>query len=195
MRCGDGIATVTAPERPDPSDIIDFWFAPGMEEKWFRPPPEFDAEIVQRFSALYEQAATGSLVDWEATPDGALALLILLDQFSRNMFRDNPKAFAADPLACAIAERAIAAGHDLAVPIERRIFFYMPFEHAEDLALQERCCALVRERCDLGEYVGFADRHHAVIARFGRFPHRNAVLGRKSTADEIAYLEGSDEPF
>ena len=186
---------MTAPESIGPNDVIEFWFAPGVEEKWFRPPPDFDAEIVRRFGALYEQAAAGRLADWEVTPDGALALLILLDQFSRNMFRESPKAFAADPLACAIAERAIAAGHDLAVPVERRIFFYMPLEHAEDLARQDRCCALVRERCDLGEYVGFADRHRTVIARFGRFPHRNAVLGRDSTPEEIEYLENRDEPF
>jgi len=179
----------------DPNEVIDFWFAEGVEEKWFRPPPEFDAAIVERFGAAYEDAAAGRLASWEATPEGALALLIVLDQFSRNMFRDSPKAFAADPIACAIAERAIAAGHDLAIPIERRIFFYMPLEHAEDLARQERCCAFVRERCDLGNYVEFADRHHAVIARFGRFPHRNTVLGRTSTPEEIEYLESRDEPF
>ncbi|HUT47800.1 MAG TPA: DUF924 family protein [Alphaproteobacteria bacterium] len=180
---------------PDPSDIIDFWFAEGAEEKWFHPPPEFDAAIVERFSAAYEDAAAGRLAGWEATPEGALALVIMLDQFPRNMFRESAQAFAADALARAVAERAIAAGHDLAVPVERRVFFYMPFEHAEDLALQDRCCALVRERCDLGGYVDFADRHRAVIARFGRFPHRNTVLGRESTPEEIEYLESRDTPF
>jgi uncharacterized protein (DUF924 family) len=179
----------------DPSEIIDFWFAEGSDEKWFRPPPEFDREIAERFGAAYEEAAAGRLSAWEAMPEGALALVITLDQFPRNMFRDSAKAFATDPLASAVAERAIERGHDMGVPVERRIFFYMPFEHAEDLALQDRCCALVRERCDLGEYVGYAERHRAVIARFGRFPHRNAVLGRESTPEEIDYLEARDSPF
>jgi len=179
----------------EPSDILDFWFAEGSDEKWFRPPPEFDAAIVERFSATYEEAAAERLTAWEATPEGALALIIVLDQFSRNMFRDSPKAFAADPLACAVAERAIERGHDMAVSEDRRIFFYMPFEHAEDLALQDRCVALVKERCDRGQYVDYAERHRAVIARFGRFPHRNKVLGRENTPEEIAYLEGRDEPF
>ena len=179
----------------DPSEVIDFWFAPGAEEKWFRPPPEFDAAIVERFGGSYEDAAAGRLANWEATAEGALALVIILDQFPRNMFRESAQAFAADGLACGVAERAIAGGHDLAVPIERRIFFYMPLEHAEDLARQDRCCALVRERCDLGDYIDYADRHRAVIARFGRFPHRNAVLGRDSTPEEIEYLEIRDEPF
>jgi uncharacterized protein (DUF924 family) len=179
----------------DPGEILDFWFTEGNDDTWFRPPPEFDREIAERFGATYEDAAAGRLKAWEETPEGALALVIALDQFPRNMFRDSAKAFASDPLACAVAERAIARGHDLAVPAERRIFFYMPLEHAEELARQERCCALVRKHCDLGKYVEYADRHHAVIARFGRFPHRNAVLGRKSTPEEIAYLEGRDEPF
>lgn len=186
---------MTRKSTTEPSDVIDFWFEDGSEEKWFQPPPEFDAEIVERFGATYEDAAAERLAAWEATPEGALALIIVLDQFSRNMFRDSPKAFAADPLACAVTERAIEKGHDMAVPEDRRIFFYMPLEHAEDLALQDRCVALVKERCPRGQYVDFAERHRAVIARFGRFPHRNEVLGRESTPEEIEYLDGRDTPF
>lgn len=178
-----------------PHEVLDFWFAEGDEERWFKVSAEFDREIAERFGAAYADAAAGRLADWEATPEGALALIIVLDQFSRNMFRESPQAFAADPVAQGVAERAVARGHDMGVPEERRIFFYMPFEHAEDLALQDRCCALVKERCDRGQYVDYAERHRAVIARFGRFPHRNAVLGRQSTEEEIAYLEGRDEPF
>lgn len=179
----------------EPSEVLDFWFAEGSDEKWFKPPPEFDAAIAERFGGTYEDAAAERLSAWEETPEGALALVITLDQFPRNMFRDSAKAFAADPLACAVTERAIDKGHDMAVPEGRRIFFYMPLEHAEDLARQERCCELVRARCDRGNYIDYAERHHAVIARFGRFPHRNAVLGRESTPEEIEYLEGRDEPF
>ena len=188
----------------DPSEILDFWFAPGTKEKWFRPPPEFDAEITERFGALYEEAARDVSVksafadweaDWEDSADGALALVILLDQFPRNMFRDSPRAFASDGLAVAVAGRAISRGHDLATAIERRIFLYMPLEHSENIEDQNRCCVLVAERCDIEEYPDFAERHRAVIERFGRFPHRNVVLGRQSTPAEIEYLASRDEPF
>jgi uncharacterized protein (DUF924 family) len=179
----------------EPGEVLGFWFAEGDEERWFNVSPDFDREIAERFGAAHEDAAAGRLAGWEATPEGALALVIVLDQFPRNMFRESPKAFATDPLACAVAERAIEHGHDMAMPEDRRIFFYMPFEHAEDLALQHRCCELVRARCNRGKYVEFADRHCAVIARFGRFPHRNEALGRESTPEEIEYLEGRDELF
>ena len=180
---------------PDPCEILDFWFAPGTEEKWFGPPPGFDAEITGRFGALFEKAAKKTLGDWEDRGDGALALVIVLDQFPRNMFRGSPRAFASDALARAVAERAIAQGHDLAQPIERRSFFYLPFEHSEDIEDQRRSCALTAERCDIGEYRDYAERHRAVVERFGRFPHRNAVLGRRSTPAEIDYLASRDTPF
>jgi uncharacterized protein (DUF924 family) len=179
----------------DPSEILDFWFAPETKEIWFRPPPEFDAEITERFGALHEAAAKDALGPWEASADGALALVIVLDQFPRNMFRGSPRAFASDALARAVAGRAIERGFDVAVPIERRIFFYLPFEHSESIEDQRRCCALTAERCDIGSYVDYAERHCAVIERFGRFPHRNAVLGRQSTPEEIEYLASRDEPF
>ena len=184
----------------DPSEILDFWFAPETEEKWFRPPPAFDAEIAERFGALHEEAAQDAAVksalgQWEASADGALALVILLDQFPRNMFRDSPRAFASDALALAVADRAIERGHDLVLPIERRVFFYLPFEHSEGIEDQHRCLALVRERADWGDNVQWAESHLAIIERFGRFPHRNAVLGRQSTPEEIEYLASRDETF
>lgn len=184
----------------DPSEILEFWFAPETKEKWFRPPPEFDAEITERFGALHEEAARdvavkSAFADWEDSADGALALVILLDQFPRNMFRDSPRAFASDTLALGVAERAVERGHDLVVPIERRVFFYLPFEHSEDIEDQNRCCELTAERSDIGDNPDFAERHRAVIERFGRFPHRNEVLGRQSTPAEIEYLASRDEPF
>ena len=179
----------------NPDAVLDFWFSEDAKAQWWAPPPAFDDEIRRRFGALHETAAAEELEAWEATADGALALLIVLDQFPRNMFRDDARAFAADPLARAVAQRAIDRGHDLAVPADRRLFFYLPLEHSEDLVHQDRSCALFAERCDIGQYVEFAERHRTVIARFGRFPHRNAVLGRESTPEEKAYLESSDRPF
>ena len=179
----------------DPSEILGFWFAPETVGKWFEPPPDFDAEITRRFGALLEQATGNGLGHWEDHADGALALIILLDQFPRNMFRDSARAFANDALALGVAGRAIECGFDLATPIERRIFFYLPFEHSEDIGDQHRSCALTGERCDIGAYLDYAERPRAVIERFGRFPHRNAVLGRQSTSEEIEYLEGREEPF
>ena len=179
----------------DPREVLDFWFSPEVEENWFQPSAPLDAEITERFGALLKEAVKGGLAEWEAIADGALALVILLDQFPRNMFRDSPRAFASDGLALGVAGRAIEQGHDLAVPIERRVFFYLPLEHSEAVEDQNRCCALTAERCDVGSYLDYAERHRAVIERFGRFPHRNAVLGRQSTQEEIEYLEGRDEPF
>jgi uncharacterized protein (DUF924 family) len=179
----------------DPSEVIDFWFAPDTKEKWFKPTPEFDQAIRDRFGALHDQAAAGALGAWEATPEGCLALLILLDQFPRNMFRGDAGSFATDATARAVANRAIEAGHDRATAKERRDFFYLPFEHSEDLEDQHRAVALFAAHANTGDNVKWAERHLAVIERFGRFPHRNEVLGRDSTAEEIDYLEGRDEPF
>jgi uncharacterized protein (DUF924 family) len=179
----------------DPATVLDFWFAPETRERWFKPTPEFDAEMRHRFGALYEAARDGKLAAWENRPEGALALLILLDQAPRNMFRDDARAFATDEAARAVARRAVAAGHDLASEPDRRVFFYLPFEHSEDIEDQHRSVALVKERADIGDYLEYAERHLAVIARFGRFPHRNALLGREPTPEERDYLAGRDTPF
>lgn len=170
-----------------PEEIILFWNLAGPE-KWFNSSPAFDEEVRARFLETYEAGARGELTDWERSAYGALALVLLLDQFPRNMFRSTPKAFASDEKAKQIADRAIAAGRDKAVDPQVHTFFYMPFMHSEALADQERCVALMAEG-GKQENIKYAEIHRDAIARFGRFPHRNEILGRKSTPEEIAYLQ------
>jgi uncharacterized protein (DUF924 family) len=168
-----------------PDDVLAFWRAAG-EAAWFRKDDAFDSVFRTRFLAAHEAAARGDLDHWAQTAEGALALILLLDQFPRNCFRGSPRMFETDAKAVAVAEAAIAAGQDMLLPEDIRVFLYLPFEHAEDLALQERCvllCAPLRE-----DYLRYAIVHRDIIARFGRFPHRNAVLGRDSRADERAFL-------
>jgi uncharacterized protein (DUF924 family) len=138
--------------------------------------------------ATYEAAAAGALPGWESTPEGALALVIALDQFPRNMFRRSARAFAADPLARAVADRAIARGFDQRVPQSERQFFYLPFEHSEDLVDQEHCIALMGGTGD-ADLLKWANLHADIIRRFGRFPHRNQALDRATTAEEQAFLD------
>ena len=168
-------------------DVLAFWRAAG-EQKWFAKSDAFDADIKSRFLPTYEAAAKGELADWEATPESALALIIVLDQFPRNMFRRDPRAFAADAAARAIADRALARGFDQQVPEDQRLFFYLPFEHSEAMADQERCCALFRTLGN-ADQLRWAELHADIIRRFGRFPHRNAALGRTTTPAEKAYLD------
>jgi uncharacterized protein (DUF924 family) len=169
-----------------PADIIAFWSEAGPA-RWYKKDDAFDAEIRDRFEAAHHGAARGEFAAWEDSAQGALALLILLDQFPRNIYRDSAHAFAADGLAQSIAVRAIDSGHDRAVEMPMRIFFYMPLEHTEDLSMQSRCCALF-EAAGNAEYLRYAHLHRDIIVRFGRFPHRNACLGRASTPEEIAFL-------
>jgi uncharacterized protein (DUF924 family) len=168
-------------------EVLAFWRAAG-EDKWFAKDDAFDAEIRTRFLPTYEAAARGELSGWDATPDGALASTIVLDQFPRNMFRGDARAFAADAMARAVANRAIERGFDAQVPEGERMFFYLPFEHSESMSDQERCCALFRALGN-AELLRWAELHADIIRRFGRFPHRNAVLGRTATPDEKAYLD------
>jgi uncharacterized protein (DUF924 family) len=170
-----------------PAQVLAFWRAAGPD-KWFEKDAAFDAEIRARFLASYEAAAAGRLADWEATADGALALLIVLDQFPRNMFRADARTFAADGLARAVAMRAIAMGFDRPFPPTERQFFYLPFMHSETPADQERCLALARELGD-AEFTAFAELHADIIGRFGRFPHRNAMLARTTTPEEQTFLD------
>jgi uncharacterized protein (DUF924 family) len=165
---------------------------------WFKTDPSFDATIRERFAALVEAAIAGRLSAWEAAPDSALALVILLDQLPRNAWRGTPRAFSGDAAARAVAGRAVERGLDGQVPLARRHFFYLPFEHSEDLADQERSCALFYrwaeeypedERAKAKEQLRYVDRHKEIIERFGRFPHRNAILGRPSTPQEEAFLK------
>jgi len=169
------------------ADVLAFWRAAGPA-KWFKKDAALDAEIASRFSALWRDAAAGRLADWEAAPDSALALIIVLDQFPRNMFRDQADAFATDALARGAAERAIARGFDQTIPTSERLFFYLPFEHSETLADQERAVALIGTLGN-AELARWAELHADIIRRFGRFPHRNSVLGRVSTPEEQAFLD------
>jgi uncharacterized protein (DUF924 family) len=176
-----------APAQPSPAEVIAFWRAAGPEH-WFKKDAGFDDDIRRRFLKLHEAASAGKLTDWEASAEGALALLVLLDQFPRNMFRGEARAFASDPLARAIASRAILNGFDGAFP-DLRGFFYLPFEHSEDFADQQRGLTLYKSAGD-ADGVKWAELHADIIRRFGRFPHRNAVLGRVSTPEEQAFLDG-----
>jgi len=169
-------------------EVLAFWRAAGPT-KWFERDDAFDAEIRARFLATCEAAAAGRLEAWQRTPDGTLALLILLDQFPRNLFRGDARAFATDAAARSIAERAIARGTDRLFPLPERGFFYLPLMHSENLADQERCIALCRDAGD-AEGEKYAEIHADVIHRFGRFPHRNHALGRDTTEQERAFLDG-----
>ncbi|MGB7256579.1 MAG: DUF924 family protein [Pseudolabrys sp.] len=169
-------------------DVVSFWQAAGYD-RWFKKDTAFDDEIRTRFLATHEAAAAGKLAGWEQNAEGALALLILLDQFPRNMFRGDARTFATDPLARAVTAGALVRGFDSQVPKEMRAFFYLPFEHSEDLADQERGLALYKAADD-ADGLKWAEIHADIIRRFGRFPHRNAVLGRATTPAEQAFLDG-----
>ncbi|RAR56875.1 uncharacterized protein (DUF924 family) [Paraburkholderia unamae] len=191
---------------PRARDVLDFWFgAPDSEEfgrerkMWFRKRAAFDAQLRERFGALLEAAAAGELDAWRATPEGALALVIVLDQFSRNCHRGTPHAFATDEQALAVAREMVASGADLRLPtLQHRSFAYLPFEHAESAEAQRESLRLFGELAKEPEGQGYYDyalRHAKVIERFGRFPHRNAQLARPSTDDEAAFLREPGSSF
>lgn len=168
-------------------EIVRFWRDAGPKA-WFAKDTVFDGRC-RGYEAEHHAAARGELRHWERDAEGALALVLLLDQFPRNIFRNSPHAFATDALARAAAERAIEARFDAATDTSLRVFFYLPFEHAEDLTLQDRSVTLMEALRD-AEFTKYAKVHRDVIARFGRFPHRNAILGRASTPEELAFLAG-----
>lgn len=172
---------------PSSAEILAFWRQAGPE-KWFAKDESFDAEIRRRFLPAHEAAAAGRLDDWQETPEGAYALLILLDQFPRNLFRGSPQAFATDAKALAVARHAIARGFDRSYEPPERRFFYLPFMHSEALHDQEHCVALCAAADD-AEGVKFAEIHRDIIRDFGRFPHRNAILGRETTPAEQSFLD------
>ena len=179
----------TAP-LPSPSDVVSFWREAGPQ-KWYAKDHAFDAAIRARFLPAHEAAAGGRLWDWEETAEGALALIILLDQFPRNLFRGSAHAFATDAAALNVAERAIAHGFDAATPGPLRQFFYLPHMHCEDIGAQKRCVTLFEQLGpDFEENIKYARAHLDVIERFGRFPHRNPLLGRITTPEEQAFLDG-----
>ncbi|MCX8114656.1 MAG: DUF924 domain-containing protein [Burkholderiaceae bacterium] len=187
-----------------PHDVLDFWFgAPGSPEYgraralWFEKSKATDDEIRTRFGAAVEAALQGAFDDWRGTPRGALALILLLDQFTRNVFRDTPRAFAGDARALSTAQAMVERGDDRALTPYERQFAYLPFEHAEDRAAQEISLRLFTQlaRDGLPEALEWARRHYDVIARFGRYPHRNAILERESTPEEIAFLRQPGSRF
>lgn len=197
-RCIAGFAEAT--------DVLRFWLGAypldeaamqRVQAQWFRKDEAFDAELSRRFVPTIEAARGGRLDDWADAAAGRLALLIVLDQFTRNAFRGTPASFAGDAQALALALEGIERGHDQAVPPMARIFCYLPLEHAEDAALQEHAVALftalrdapdARPKAFFDGTLDYAHKHRDVIQRFGRFPHRNAILGRTSTAQELDYL-------
>ena len=190
-----------------PQDVLDFWFgAPGSalhgqpRREWFVKNDAFDAVIRDRFGPTIEAAVAGGLRDWDgAGPPGILARLLVLDQFTRNAWRNTPQSFAGDALALAAAQQLVDSGAERTLPPLQRAFVYMPFEHAEDAYMQERAVELVSglaaEQPGFDEMLDYAHRHRGVIARFGRFPHRNAILGRASTPEEAAFLQQPGSRF
>jgi uncharacterized protein (DUF924 family) len=170
-----------------PAAILALWRAAGSE-RWYKRDDAFDADLRHRFSELWRKAA-GELSSWEATDDGALALVIVLDQFPRNMFRGEVRTFSSDPLALEVANRAIARGADRRMAADLLEFLYLPLMHSEHLADQERCVEFFRNIAN-ADNLGYAEEHADIIRRFGRFPHRNAVLGRITTPEEQAFLDG-----
>lgn len=188
-----------------PTQVLDFWFGAdhAVDPRWFTGGAAFDREIGERFGATIDAALAGMLDDWAATADGALALVVVLDQFTRNVYRGTPRAFAGDARALAVARHLIDGGGDAALPPLRRWFVLMPLEHAEDLSLQDECVrrfeALLvdagAQREAVASALDYARRHRDVVARFGRFPHRNEILGRASTPDELEFLRQPGSRF
>ena len=186
--------------------VLDFWFAAhgepehgAVRDLWFRKSFDTDRQINERFGPLIEQALRGELETWAAEPQTALAQIILLDQFTRNSFRDTLRAFAGDKRALAAAMAMVGARHDEQLLPVQRVFVYLPFEHAEGIVMQEEALRLfnrlVASAPELQNMLDYAQRHHDVVKRFGRFPHRNAILGRHSTTDEIEFLKQPGSRF
>ena len=203
----------------DRSEVIrDYWFGKVDDAKtldmsspevkrWFGESPDTDREIRERFHGDFVKAAEGGCAEWESSPKGCLTLALLFDQFPRNMFRNTPRAFETDPLAQGISLRAIEAGKDETLPLIERMFLYMPLMHSEDLALQkkalrlyEKLVKLSKEQCPANAdffvfAYGFERKHYVIVERFGRYPHRNAILGRASTPEEIDFLTQPGSSF
>lgn len=195
------------------SEVIRVWFgeldADGLadgphRQRWFVKDPAWDAELTRRFADTHAAIAAGQREDWLRTPRGRLAQVVVLDQFSRNMFRDTPGMYATDALALRIAAAGIEAGEDARLETAERVFLYMPFMHSEDVVDQRRCVALFEALRDaasgaareqLGQNVRFAEMHRDIVERFGRFPHRNAILGRASTEEELGFLLEAGSSF
>jgi len=174
--------------------IIDFWFAEIEPESWFRKDDEFDRMLRERFDAFHRQAILCELFQWRQNPQGRLAEIIVLDQFSRNLYRGQPEAFAADTLALALAQEAIDQGVDRRFDINQKLFLYLPYMHSESLIIHDIAVELFSQP-GMESHLEYERRHRAIIERFGRYPHRNAALGRESTDEEIEFLKGPNSSF
>ncbi len=174
--------------------VLDFWFKETSPEAWWKSDPAFDAEIGRRFGALHAAASAGELYEWRSEARGRLAEIIVLDQFSRNIYRGSQRAFACDPIALALAQEAVAGSHDVRLSSQERVFLYLPFMHSESRLIHEFAERLFAS-LGLEHNYEFELKHKAIIDRFGRYPHRNAVLGRESTSEELAFLEQPGSRF
>ena len=174
--------------------VLDFWFAESTPEQWFKKDDGFDAAVRERFAALYEKAAAGNLDSWRDTPNGCLALVIVLDQFPRNLFRGDKRSFGSDAAARAVLQHALDNGFDDGLSFREKQFLYMPLQHSEDAADQAQSLALFAALGD-EDVLEFAVAHKHIIDRFGRFPHRNEVLGRDTTPEEAAFLKEPGSSF
>ena len=177
----------------NPNEIISFWFSPQVRPLWFNSTPEFDNELKQNYSELFDRAANGELTDWQESPQGCLALVIILDQFPLNIYRGQAKSFTTEALAINVVDKAIENRFDQSLNDEQKAFLYMPLMLSENINDQDRSVELF-EKAGLKENLKFAKHHREIIRRFARFPHRNAILNRENTAEEIEYL-GSKEAF
>lgn len=175
-------------------DILDFWFDPDHRSLWFAKSDEFDAKIRERFQTIHHQAIQAELWSWRKTAEGRLAEIIVLDQFSRNLYRDQPQAFAHDSMALMLAQEAISVQLDAQLSPDHRSFLYMPFMHSESKLIHEFALKLFQR---LGNEINlsFEKKHKLIIDRFGRYPHRNAILGRSSTAEELEFLTQPNSSF
>lgn len=178
----------------NPQDVLHFWFDEATPEQHFKNDAAFDAGIRARFGETHQAAARGELAAWRDTPKGRLAEIIVLDQFSRNLFRDDARAFATDGMALVLAQEALRAGADRAIPATRLAFLYMPFMHSESRMIHAEAERLFRHS-GLEDNYKFELKHKAIIDRFGRYPHRNRVLGRASTPEELAFLDQPGSSF
>jgi uncharacterized protein (DUF924 family) len=180
--------------RANGEDVLRFWFEEISPRQWWKNDPVLDHELKERFGRTHAEAVCCELSAWRGSARGRLAEIIVLDQFSRNIHRGDPRCFAADPLALCLAQHAVAAGADLELPPEQRSFLYMPFMHSESAVIHEEAVRLFGLRGTKGD-LEYEHRHKAIIDRFGRYPHRNRILGRASTPEELEYLEHNASPF
>lgn len=174
--------------RTNREDVLRFWFEELSPRQWWKNDPALDHELKKRFGRIHDEAVRCELSQWRGSARGRLAEIIVLDQFSRNMYRDDPRCFASDPLALCLAQHAVVAGADLQLTPEQRTFLYMPFMHSESAVIHEEALRLFGLRGTKGD-LEYEYRHKAIIDRFGRYPHRNSILGRRSTPEELEYLE------